>query len=171
MVIKPIKVLIELRPSKIQGVGVFAVSDIKKGQKIADGLSMGDFKYLISWKEYKKYNREVRKKIDDFCIGTPKGFIPPDDLDFNKLSIEWYLSHSCDGNVGFNGEGDFIAVKNIKAGSELGYDYGLAESNPAFKMRCKCQSKKCRKTITGDDWKKLRDDTEKFRYMHPFLKT
>jgi hypothetical protein len=96
---------------------------------------------------------EVRKKIWDFCIGTPGGFVPPEDFDFNKLSVEWYFNHSCEGNVGFNGDGDFTAIRNIKKDEELTYDYGLAELNPRFKMRCKCGSKSCRRTITGNDWK------------------
>jgi SET domain-containing protein len=164
------RVLIELRPSRISGIGVFAVRNIRKGQKVADGLYAEDFETLIPWKRFKRFDASVRRKIDDFCIGTPKGFVPPDNLDFNKLSIEWYFDHSCEGNVGFNLNGDFIAIEKIAKGTELTYDYGIAESNPRFRMRCKCGSKTCRRIITGNDWKQEKLRRDKGSYMLPELR-
>jgi len=156
--------------SDVSGIGVLAVRPIRKRVKIADGIAEEDYKELVPWELLKRFNSSIQKKICDFCIGTPEGFIPPENLDFNKLSIEWYFNHSCDGNVGFNLNGDFIAVRNIKKGKELTYDYGLAESNPRFKMRCKCGSKKCRRTITGDDWKKEGFRKTRIPYMLPALR-
>jgi|ERR1019366_463644 SET domain-containing protein len=163
-------VLIELRPSGISGIGVFAVRNVRKGQKVADGLYAEDFKTLVPWENYKRFDASVRRKIDAFCIGTPKGFVPPDDLDFNKLSVEWYFNHSCDGNVGFSLDGDFIAIKKIAKDTELTYDYAIAESNPRFQMRCKCRSKTCRRIITGNDWKQEKLRRDKGSYMLPQLR-
>jgi hypothetical protein len=162
-------VLIELCRSGIAGIGVFAIKSIRKGQKIADGLSAEDFKTLIPWEKFHRFDSAVRKKIWDFCIGTPEGFVPPEDFDFNKLSVEWYFNHSCDGNVGFNSDGDFRAIRKISKDEELTYDYGLAESNPRFKMRCKCGSKDCRRIITGNDWKNEEFSKRSAKYMHPRL--
>ncbi len=149
------RVLIELRPSHVHrcGVGVFAAADIGSGQKVADGISEEDYQDLIPWSRFESFGPELRKKILDFCIGTPEGFIPPENLDFNKLSIEWYLNHSCEGNCGFDDRGDFVAIRDVGRGEELTYDYGLAESNPMFVMKCTCGSRTCRKIITGNDWK------------------
>jgi SET domain-containing protein len=157
------KPLIELNPSQIDkgGVGVFAVVSIKKGDKVADGIPIEDFSDLISWKDFPHFSDEIKKKIMEFCVGTPDGFVPPENMDFNKLSIEWYFNHSCDGNLGFDKCGDFIAIGDIIKGEELSYDYGLIESNPHFKMTCKCKSTKCRQIVTGDDWKVLIKDKPK----------
>ena len=106
----------------------------------------------------------------DFCIGTPEGFIPPENMDFENMPVEWYMNHSCDGNIGFNDNGDFIALRDIKKGEELSYDYGLAESNPRFKMACTCGSKKCRKLVTGNDWKNLKFRKTHLNYMLPRLR-
>ncbi len=106
----------------------------------------------------------------DFCIGTPEGFIPPENLDFNRLSIEWYLNHSCEGNCGFNDNGDFVAIREIESGEELTYDYGLAESNPNFRMMCACGSKSCRKLITGNDWKDEEFQAKNQDHMLPRLR-
>ena len=163
-------VLIELRPSEICGIGVFAAKPIQKNRKIANGLAAEDFETLVSWKEGLKFDIAVRKKIQDFCIGTPRGFIPPENLDFNRLSIEWYLNHSCAGNVGFDRNGDFVAIRNIKKGQELTYDYGLAESNPRFVMRCMCRSRRCRRIITGNDWKRKDFRRGRTKHMLPQLR-
>ncbi len=169
---RPPEVRIELRPSHIHagGVGVFAVRAIRKGQKAADGLMEDDFQNLVRWEVFHRYDKELQQKIEAFCIGTPDGFVPPTDLDFNALSIDWYLNHSCDGNCGFNDDGDFIAIKPIEKGEELSYDYALAESNPRFSMGCTCGSKNCRRVITGNDWKDERFIVRNRDHMHPHLR-
>jgi hypothetical protein len=170
---RPPRVLVELRPSNVHrgGVGVFAVPSISAAQKIADGIREEDYADMIPWSSLASYDADVQKKIMDFCIGTPEGFIPPENVDFNKLSIEWYLNHSCEGNIGFNEEGDFIAIKTIESGEELTYDYGLAESNPNFVMTCTCGSTTCRKTITGNDWKDKDFQVRNRMYMLPRLRS
>lgn len=164
------RVLVELRPSQVSGVGVFAVAALKDGQFIAEGIGGADYRRLISWTHLAEFDAEIRAKIDAFCVGTPEGFIPPDHLDFNRLSIEWYLNHSCDGNVGFNEDGDFVARRRVSKGEELTYDYGLAESNPRFRMVCACGSSNCRRIITGNDWKDPVFRAQNLIYMLPRLR-
>jgi hypothetical protein len=166
------KVRIELRPSRIHvgGVGVFAVRDIEQGQKVCDGISDEDFQELVSWELLERCDGDLKAKIMAFCVGTPDGFVPPPDFDFNKLSIEWYLNHSCEGNCGFNDEGDFIAIRDIRKGEELSYDYGLVESNPRFSMGCACKTQTCRHVITGNDWKNENFYLKNRSHMHPRLR-
>jgi hypothetical protein len=164
------KVLIEVRASRIAGVGVFATASMREGQRFAEGVGESDYRRLISWANFPELDGSVREKIEAFCIGTPDGFIPPDDLDFNRLSIEWYLNHSCDGNVGFNEDGDFVARRRVSKGEELTYDYGLAESNPRFRMVCACGSSDCRGVITGNDWKDPAFRKQNLNYMLPRLR-
>jgi hypothetical protein len=164
------KVLIELRPSRLDGVGVFAATPLKTDQRIAAGIADSDYRRLIAWSSLGDYDVAVREKINAFCIGTPDGFIPPDKLDFNRLSVEWYLNHSCDGNVGFDEDGDFVARRPVRKGDELAYDYALAESNPRFRMECRCGSAHCRRVITGNDWKDADFREKNFDYMLPRLR-
>ena len=163
-------VIIECRPSKIDGVGVFAVRQISKGQTIAEGVNKKDYDDLVPWEKIKSLDQDIKKKINDFCLGTPEGFLPPEDNDFNKLSIEWYMNHSCNGNVGFNKNGEFAAARDIEKGEELTYDYGLAESNPKFSMKCKCESSNCRHLITGNDWKDPAFRKKNLNHMLPKLR-
>jgi hypothetical protein len=165
-------VLVELRPSKIDpnGIGAFAVVSIKSGTKVFEGVHCSDFKHLVSWSVFRKLPKLTAKKVLAFCVGTSNGFVPPDNFDFNNLSIAWYLNHSCDGNIGFDKAGDFVTIKHIKLGDELTYDYGLIESNPDFRMTCTCRSPKCRRIVTGTDWKLLKDNATKLGFMHPYLR-
>ena len=123
-------IVIELCASDIHGVGVFAVQKIKAGSFVAEGVSEGDYRELVPWREVKDVSLFIGRKIKDFCIGTPEGFIPPNDYDFNKLTVEWYFNHSCSGNVGFNENGDFIAIRNIKKGEELLANYSEYSDYP-----------------------------------------
>ena len=170
MVHRAPRVLIELKPSTIVGVGVFSIPRIRKGEKVADGIHEEDYDSMISWSDFRHYHPDIQEKILAFCVGTENGFIPPENLDFNKLSIEWYLNHSCEGNCGLDDDGDFVAIGNIESGEELTYDYALAESNPNFRMVCRCESKNCRKIITGNDWKDEEFQAKNQDHMIPRLR-
>ena len=140
---------------------------------IADGIHKSDYDVLVTWKtlESLDLDDDIKKKINDFCIGTPEGFLSPEDNDFNKLSIEWYMNHSCNGNVGFNENGEFVAIRNIEKREEITYDYSLAESNPKFSMVCKCGSSNCRRLVTGNDWKNSEFRKKNLNHMLPKLRS
>lgn len=163
------KVIIEIKPSKLlpSEIGVFSVRPIKKGAIIIEAKHFSNVK-MIKWENFKKCDPITKKRILGFCAATPEGFFAPPNL--NYISIAWHLNHSCNPNVGFNDNYDFIAIRNIKKNEELCWDYGFDETNPRFKMSCLCQDKNCRKTITGIDWKKLMLDDSKKEYFSPQLK-
>ncbi len=163
-------VLLELAPSRIDGVGVRAAAGIRRGQRVAPGIHEADYRRLVLWDGFSQYEPAVQAKVLAFCVGTPQGFIAPDKLDFNALSIDWYFNHSCQANLGFDDSGDFVARRVIAAGEELTYDYGLAESNPGFRMDCRCGSETCRRVITGDDWKKPEFRAANLPWMLPRLR-
>lgn len=169
----PKTAIIELRASKIDGSGVFAVSQIKKGEVAAEGIHREDYNNLIPWSKFDSYGQDLKKKILSFCIGTPEGFIPLDPekpLNFKRIPADSRMNHSCNGNLGFNDDGDFVAIRDIQRGEELTYDYGLAESNPDFKMQCKCGSQNCRKVVTGNDWKEEQFRSKNLNFMLPALR-
>jgi len=161
---------IELRPSPISGIGLFALKKFVEREVIAEGIHLSDIESIVLWSQIKGIDTIIEKKIKDFCVGTPEGFYPPEGLDFNNLTADWYMNHSCNGNVGFNEVGDFIALRNIEEGEELSYDYALAESNPQFTMQCTCKNVNCRKRITGNDWKNKEIIQHKINYMLPALR-
>ena len=62
-----------------------------------------------------------------------------------------HLNHSCDPNVGVQGQIAFVAMRDIAADDELTVDYAMTDDE-AYEMECNCGSPRCRKVITGQDW-------------------
>ena len=62
-----------------------------------------------------------------------------------------HLNHSCDPNLGVQGQIVFVALRDITAGEELTFDYAMTDDEP-YEMECNCKTPVCRKVITGQDW-------------------
>ena len=84
------------------------------------------------------------------------------------------VNHSCDPNCGIHvnetGAHDFCAMKDIKEGDEITFDYAMRNySVDYFPMECSCKSENCRRMITG--WKSLSDDQKKAYkgFIAPYL--
>ena len=63
-----------------------------------------------------------------------------------------HLNHSCNPNVGLEGQIVFVAMRQIGAGEELVLDYAMMDDYEG-EMECRCETPKCRRTITGKDWR------------------
>jgi hypothetical protein len=63
-----------------------------------------------------------------------------------------HLNHSCEPNLGIQGQIVYVALRDIKRGEELTFDYAMNGDEP-YEMKCRCGKKSCRGTITGFDWK------------------
>jgi SET domain-containing protein len=148
-IIKP--AIIEIRPTTMSmgGIGLFATRTLKKDTIIARAELLGE--EFHPWSQYKMLDKPTRRKVDAYCLQTPEGFYTPKD--FNYMTVPWNMNHSCNYNIGFDNEGNFVTTRTIKANEELTWDYGMGMSNPKFRLTCSCESKNCRKTITGSDWK------------------
>ena len=141
---------LEIRKTGKYGTGVFAREDIKKDEML---FVMGG--YILTIEDDNELKGEVVDKgieISDYFMISPR---KPTDLD---LMPQHYVNHSCDPNTGFKGQIFMVAMKKIKGGTEVTYDYAMCmypneHSNTYFKMKCLCSSKKCRGYITEDDWK------------------
>lgn len=80
--------------------------------------------------------------------------IYPSSLLLFALLQENYVNHSCDGNTWYENDHLLIAMRPIRAGEEIFYDYATTEGHSSFSFpQCKCGAANCRGTITGDDWK------------------
>ncbi|KFN45059.1 SET domain-containing protein [Arenimonas oryziterrae] len=143
------------RRSAIHGNGVFAAAPIKKGTR------------LIQYKGLLRSHEEVdRVYADDIDTGHTFLFTLNDDyvIDANVEGNDArWINHSCDPNCeavidedeGKDAAKDRVfieAIRAIKPGEELTYNYGikLAEAHtPKMKKlwACHCGSKKCTGTM------------------------
>lgn len=59
----------------------------------------------------------------------------------------YFINHSCSPNAGFKGRVTLVAMREIRRGEEITYDYSIAEEDLYWSMECKCRKKNCRKII------------------------
>ena len=139
---------IQVRQSGVHGKGVFARQDIPKGETIIEYVGE-----IISAQE-----AEDRHPHDPTDPNHTFYFQIDDDRVIDALhggnSARW-INHCCTPNCKpvVTEDRVFIkAKKNISAGEELNYDYGLIIDEPMTKKLiaqypCWCASPKCRKTL------------------------
>ena len=135
---------LEIKKSQIEGNGVFAKRDIGKDEVLA--IFGG---YIISIKELVK----LPKCIQDEGLQIDKNFV----LGVKKKSEMEdcsFFNHCCDPNAGFRGQITLVALRNIKKGEEITFDYAMDLYNvKSYKLKCHCGSTNCRGAITDRDWK------------------
>jgi uncharacterized protein len=146
------KATIRLKPSKIvkDGIGAFAQKSFKKGEVVVKFEEFEDDN-VMSVEEYNKLDKETKELVKAHStIEIDKLYIP---ANLNHIKPINYFNHSCNPNIGFDENDNYVAIKNIAKGAELLLDYSFLNSNPDYKMKCSCGSKNCRKVVTGNEWK------------------
>ena len=118
------------KKSKIEGLGVFASRNFKKGEVVIKW----DISHQLTSAEVKKLP-ESQKRYVAFLDGKY----------ILMQSPARYVNHSCDANTYTDNFCD-VAKRDIKKGEEITSDYSETET-PGFEMKCNCGSKNCRKII------------------------
>ena len=144
-----------VRNSKIHGRGVFARKAIRKGTKVIEYTGP-----IISNKEAEKIGTQtVHGHSHTMLFQLDKKRV----INGIEGGDAKYLNHGCDPNCETEQDGDHIyikAIRNIKEGEELVYDYhlqvpGKITDEIKKEFVCLCGSPKCRGTqIDGDLIKK-----------------
>lgn len=122
-----------VRKSKIDGEGLFAGEDMKKGE-------------FIQFITGKKIVRKNNSPEDSQEIPTWYGMSKYTWIDPGK-SIFRYLNHSCDPSVAIVGIKKLVARRDISKGEEITVDYSMTDPDELWDMECHCGSKNCRGTI------------------------
>jgi hypothetical protein len=133
-----------VRPSRIVGRGLFADAAIAKGEIVC--VKGG---HLLTRAEFSKYrgvaNEAELQIADDLFLA------PVTEAEFEDVMM--FLNHSCEPNVGIQGQVVFVALRDIAAGEELTLDYATIDHDTE-PMACRCGAAGCRRVITGQDWRK-----------------
>ena len=129
--------LYKIKKSKIDKYGLYANCNIGKGTKIIEYKGK-----IISTKK-----SETDPKFDNgkaiYLFNINKRYDLDGDFKFNKARL---INHSCDPNCEVFGKGFKVwvfAMKDIKKGDELSYDYGFSFDQDYKQYPCKCGSRKC----------------------------
>ncbi len=139
---------IQTRNSAVHGKGVFAVQDIAEGETLIEYVGE-----IISWPEAQaRHPHDPSNPNHTFYFHVDENHVI--DALFGGNSSRW-INHACDPNCEAdeqNGRIFIKALRNIKAGEELNYDYGLMideRYTPKLKAEypCWCGSAQCRGTL------------------------
>lgn len=115
-----------LRPSGIEGVGVFAVRDIPAGinpmtpSKEAENALWHEFKLS----QLNDLDSEVLKMVDDFFVIEKDKTVMIPEHAFNSMDISFFVNNSGAPNMKTIDEGfTFVTLREIKKGEELTVAY------------------------------------------------
>ena len=79
-----------------------------------------------------------------------------------------HLNHSCEPNLGVQGQVVFVALRDIEKNEELTFDYAMTDDEP-YEMECRCRAPGCRKVITGQDWMRIEAQAKYDGYFSWFI--
>src|SRR5512134_1584440 len=130
--------------SSIHGRGLFAVEPIKRGEIVCiKGGYIFDSETL----------HQVAESLGPSEIQIGEGlFIGPLKEQEREGSMI-FSNHSCEPNIGVQGQIVFVALRDIEAGEELTHDWATTDDDN-YEMECKCGAASCRKVISGQDWRR-----------------
>ena len=139
---------IQTRRSGVHGKGVYALQDLAEGETLIEYLGE-----VISWKEaLRRHPHDPKDPNHTFYFHIDDKHVIDGQQGGN--SSRW-INHSCKPNCEADEDGGRVFIKtlrNIKAGEELFYDYGLIiDARYTKKLLaeypCWCGAKKCRGTL------------------------
>jgi hypothetical protein len=139
---------IQTRRSGVHGKGVFAVRDIAAGETIIE--YKGE---VISWKEaLRRHPHDPSQPQHTFYFHVDDKHVIDGRVDGN--AARW-INHACDPNCEtdeVDGRIFIKAARDIAAGDELNYDYGLVIDLPytpelLAEFPCWCGADACRGTL------------------------
>jgi hypothetical protein len=80
-----------------------------------------------------------------------------------------YVNHCCAPNAGFSGQVSLVALRNIRPGEEVCFDYAMSESSDFAEFDCRCGAPSCRGRVRADDWMRA-DLQHRYRgHFSPYL--
>jgi len=134
---------VEKRASLTNGRGLFATAAIAKGEVVV--VKGG---YILTREQRDSIGEELGPTEIQI---TENLFIGP-TVSAEREGGMMHVNHSCEPNLGLQGQVVFVAIRDIVADEELTIDYAMTDDE-SYEMECQCGSEACRRLITGADWR------------------
>ncbi len=114
-----------LKPSALEGIGVFAIQSIKKGcREMFSKPDKQDNWITLSKKEVLELPAHTKFIVENYCLYDQDNYFVP-DYGFKKMDVSLFLNHSDAPNIISINDGEYFeATRDIEAGEELLIDYG-----------------------------------------------
>lgn len=123
------------------GKGIFAKQPIQKGELLA---VFGGVVY--EWDDFiqlPELERSLCIQVEDRHFLVPR-----------PIGAGDYVNHSCNPNAGLSGQIGLVAMRGIKTGEEVCFDYAMSDTMPYDEFNCRCGYENCRGKVGGNDWQK-----------------
>jgi len=142
------KARVESRDSRVHGRGVFALVDMKAGETLVEYVGE-----IIDWEEaLNRHPHDPKQPNHTFYFHIDETRVI--DANVNGNRARW-INHSCDPNCEASEEAGRVFIRSlreIKAGEEIFYDYGLVIDEPLSDelkadYPCWCGAELCRGTL------------------------
>lgn len=113
---------IRLRPSTIEGIGVFATTLISKGQRGMFSKDKSEW-IPVTKQEVAALPLHTQNLIENFCLYDEEHYFVP-EYGFAMVDLVIFINHSETPNIRSLNDGeDFEALHDIQPGDELLLDY------------------------------------------------
>jgi hypothetical protein len=123
------------------GNGIYALQPIQKGELVA---VFGGVVY--EWDAFIHLPERERS----LCIQVEERlFLVP-----RPIGEGDYVNHSCNPNAGLSGQIGLVAMRDIRIGEEVCFDYAMSDTMPYDEFDCGCGQTNCRGTVGGNDWQR-----------------
>ena len=133
------KIRVRIGTSCIAGQGLFTAQDIKKSTKV------------IRYTGEKINQAESDRRLaagNVYIFGLDERYAIDGNTHKNTAR---YINHSCEPNAGLSAKLEMIALRDIKAGEELFWDYSTWMLERHWEMKCYCGSSQCRQVVRDFD--------------------
>jgi SET domain-containing protein len=142
-----------VRSSDVHAAGVFTTAPIARGRKVVE---------YTGERITKEQGDKLYEKRDItylFAVGNGARVI-------DGHGIAAFINHSCDPNCEtdeIKGKIWILAIRNIRPGEELTYDYNLFDGEQGDPAICHCKAKHCRGSLysSGELRKRKREAKKK----------
>ena len=114
-----------LKPSPIEGIGVFAIRDIPKGCRDMFGKPDAAGEWMtVAKKEIEDLPVHAQFLVSNYCLYDAENYFIPAN-GFKKMDVSLFLNHSDIPNIISINDGEFFeAIRDIRQDEELVIDYG-----------------------------------------------
>src|SRR5215211_6753778 len=129
---------IDVRPSPIEGMGLFATRAFAPGEVVAvlGGRVVDDAGWAAA---------AGRGPVSGYAVAEGRHLVQEED------DPARFGNHSCDPTAWLVDEVTLVARRAIASGEELTTDYATLTGDPDWAMACRCGAASCRGTVTGRD--------------------
>ena len=129
--------LYKIQKSNIDNKGLYASQKIKEGTKIIY------YKGKLITKKETERNPKYDNEKAIYLFNVNSRYDLDGDFEYNTARL---INHSCNPNCEVAGKGLklwIFALRDIKKGEELSYDYGFGYDKDYKQFVCKCGAKNC----------------------------